>query len=182
MAENIYENPPILFGEKDKQDEYLEKQKRITQKLLDATDSSGTTEFLVKLIYGEDHHLPVRLLDTKVEAYGEKVLELADAIESVESYNNFRGKDLAEALRYLHDKGYVMSVKFGRESSPVCYIEPPYFENQSSNYVRKEGYEPRRYTEQERENMYSAIERELKSLDPDELDRYDNGEVRAWWD
>ena len=181
-GENIYKNPPIFFGEKDKQDEYMEKQKEITKKLLDATDSRNTTEFLVKMIYGEDHYLPVRLLDTKVEAYRQRVPELADAIENVESYNNFRGKYLAEALRYLHNKGYVSSVKFGSEGSPVCYVEPSYWNHQASNYVKKEGYEETPYTEAERNMMYNAIERKLKSLDPHELDRTEYSGVRAWWD
>ncbi len=182
MAENIYEDPPVLSGERDKQGEYIERQKKITRKLLDATDSRNTTEFMVKLIYGEDFSLPVRMLDTKAEAYGEKVLELADAVEDIESYNNFRGKELAEALRYLHNKGYLSSVKFGREGSPVAYCSIPYWEHQASNYEPKEGYEPRKYTEQEREKMYLAIEQKLRELDPDELDRTEYDSVRAWWD
>jgi len=181
-GENIYDNPPILFGEKDKQNEYMEKQKKITEELLEATDSLNTTEFLVKLIYGEDFYMPARFLDTKVEAYGERVLELADAVENIESYNNFQGKELADALRYLHNKGYLSSVKFGREGSPVCYVNPPYWNHQASNYIKKEGDHDYSYTHEERESMYRAIERKLKELDPDELDRYEAYGVRAWWD
>ncbi len=68
-GENIYESPPVLFGDKSSESEYQRKQKEITKKLLDATDSRNTYEFLVKVIYGEDFSLPVRLYDTKAEAY-----------------------------------------------------------------------------------------------------------------
>jgi hypothetical protein len=183
MGENIHENPPIYFGDdSDRESEYLRKQREVTGKLLEATDSKNVTEFLVKLIYGEDFNLPTRMLETKVEAAGYRVLELADAIENVESYNDFRGKYLAETLRYLHNKGYIMEAKFGREGSPVLYVNPPYWENQASNYVQKQGYTPRKYTDNERETMYTAIERKLKSLEPDELDRTEYYGVRAWWD
>ncbi len=70
MSENIFERPPILFGDGSKKSEYLEKQKRATQSLLEATESNTVNEFLVKLIYGEDFFLPARLLDTKIEASG----------------------------------------------------------------------------------------------------------------
>ncbi len=119
MGENIYESPPILVGDGSRKSEYLEKQKRVTQSLLEVTESKTVTEFLVKLIYGEDFFLPVRLLETKVEASGGKVLELADAVEKVQSYNNFRGRSLAEAIRCLHNRGLVMHVRFGREGSPI---------------------------------------------------------------
>lgn len=183
MAENIYENPPIYFGkDKDEESQYQRKQKELTEKLLEATDSKNVTEFMVKLIYGEDHYLPVRLLDTKVGAYGERVLELADAMENIESYNDFRGKETAEALRYLHNQGYVMEAKFGREYSPVLYVNPPYWRHQASNYVKKEGDHEYAYTHEERELMYKTIEKKLKALEPDELDRYEAYGVRAWWD
>jgi hypothetical protein len=178
MAEDIYMNPPIHFGNnKDEESEYRRKQKEVTEKLLGATDSKNVYDFMTKMIFGEDYAFPVRMLDTKIEACGERVLELADAIENVESYNNFRGKELAEALRYLHNKGYLSSVKFGREASPVAYCSVPYWEHQASNYEPKEGYEPRKYTEQEREEMYLAIEQKLRELDRTEYDS-----VRAWWD
>jgi hypothetical protein len=182
-GENIYENPPVYFGKDlDGENEYLRRQREKTRKLLEATDSKNATEMIVKLIYGDDFELPVRMLDTKVEAYGERVLELADGIEDVESYNDFMGKYVAEALRYLHKKGYVMGARFGREGSPVLYVNPPYWENQASNYVQKQGYAPRKYTDSERESMYTAIKRKLKSLEPDELDRTEYYGVRAWWD
>jgi len=182
MGENIYKNPPVYFGDAHKESDYLKKQKHVTDKLLEATDSKNPTEFMVKLIYGEDFCMPTRLLDTKYEVGGERVLELADAIENIESYNNFRGKYLAETLRYLHNKGYVMDARFGREGSPVLYVNPPYWQNQASNYMKTENSDNRAYTHDEREQMYREIERKLEALEPDELDRYEAYGVRAWWD
>jgi len=180
VGENIYESPPIMFGDGSRKSEYLEKQKKVTQSLLEATESKTVTEFLVKLVYGEDFFMPARLLDTKIEASGRGVLELADAVEKVHSYNNFRGRSLGKALRALHDRGLVMHVRFGREGSPVCYVNPPYWTNQASNHQSKD--EQRRYTDEERTRMYREITSTLRKTKPDELDTTASYGVRAWWD
>ena len=183
MGENIYEDKvPILFADDNELNEYQRKQNEKTKKLLEATESENVTEFLVKLVYGEDFNLPVRLLDTKVEAHGQRVLDLANAIEKIDSYNEFRGKQAASAVRSLHNNGYIMEAKFGREGSPVLYVQPPYWENQASNYVRKEGSTPRKYTDEERAKMYRTIRHYLDETRPDELDVDHLGYVRAWWD
>src|SRR2546428_3695949 len=162
MGENIYEDRvPILFADDDELNEYQRKQNEKTKKLLAATESENVTEFLVKLVYGEDFNLPVRLLDTKVEAHGERVLELANAIEKIDNYNEFRGEQAASEGRSLHNNGYIMEAKFGREGSPVLYVQPPYWEHQASNYVRREGYTPRKYTDEERAKMYRTIRHAL---------------------
>src|SRR5438093_9281466 len=114
MGENIYEDKvPILFAEDNELNEYRGKQNEKTKKLLEATESENVTEFLVKLVYGEDFNLPVRLLDTKVEGHGERVLELAKAIEKIDSYNEFRGEQAASAVRALHNSRYIMETKLG---------------------------------------------------------------------
>src|SRR2546427_12844335 len=183
MGENIYEDKvPILFGDDGELNEYQRKQNEKTKKLLEATESENVTEFLVKLVYGEDFNLPVRLLDTKVEAHGQRVLELANAIEKIDSYNEFRGEQAASAVRSLHNNGYIMEAKFGREGSPVLYVQPPYWDNQASNYVRREGQEGTKYTDNERKKMYRVIVGTLKEAKPDELDVDHLGYVRAWWD
>ncbi len=48
-----------------------------------------------------------------------------------------------------------MEAKFGREGSPVLYINPPYWTNQASNWVKREEYSPRKYTENERSKNVS---------------------------
>src|SRR5437899_267412 len=171
MGENIYEDKvPIRFADDGELNEYQRKQNEKTKKLLEITESDTVKEFFVKLVYGEDFNLPVRLLDTKVEAHGERVLDLANAIEKIDSHNEFRGKQAASAVRSLHNEGYIMEAKFGREGSPVLYVQPPYWENQSSNFVRKEGYSPRKFAEEERARMYRAIRQTLDETSPDELD------------
>ena len=179
-GEDIYKRPPIFFGNnKLGASEYLSVQDRITSKLLEATESRTVTEFLVKLVYGEDFHLPARLLDTKIEASGQRVLDLAEAIEQIQSYNNFRGARLSCQLQHLHHKGYVMDAKFGRECSPVIYINPPYWTNQSSNAKDRDA---RQYSESERKLMREEIYRSLKRIEPDELDDTELHGIRAWWD
>ncbi len=182
MAENIYEKPPILFANDDKKNEYQKRLEQKTKKLLEATEAQNVIEALVKMIYGEDFSLPIRLLDTQAEARGETVLDLANAIEKIHGYNEFRGSSVAEAVRSMHREGYIMEAKFGREGSPVLYINPPYWENQASNYVKKDGHSPKKYTEEEREKMYFAIGEALHQTKPDELSIDQYGYVRAWWD
>src|SRR5438093_13146884 len=112
MGENICEYKlPIIFEDDDELNDYQRKQTEKTKKLLEATESENVTEFLVKLVYGEDFNLPVRLLDTKIEAHGERVLDLANAIEKIDSYNEFRGHKVAEVVRSLHREGYIMEAK-----------------------------------------------------------------------
>lgn len=178
-GEDIYRRPPIFFGNKFMESEYLRVQDKITQRLLESAESKTVTEFLVKLVYGEDFHLPARLLSTKIEAHGPQVLELADAIEQIQSYNNFRGSRLACQLHYLHHKGYLMEAKFGREGSPVIYLSPPYWSNQTSNSKEEKGTQ---YSELERARMKNEILRSLKRLEPDELDDTGLYGIRAWWD
>ena len=182
VGEIIYDNIPILFENESSRNEYSDRLKRITEKLLEASESKTVTEFLVKLVYGEDFCLPARLLDTKIEVHGERVLDIANAIEKIDSYNEFRGKLVADAVRSLHNQGYIMEAKFGREGSPVLYVQPPYWENQASNYVRREENSPRKYAEEERARMYRAIKQTLGETSPDELDVDHLGYVRAWWD
>jgi site-specific DNA-adenine methylase len=72
-----------------------------------------------------------------------------------------------------------MEVCFGREGSPVIYIDPPYWTHQASNNNNKIG---RKFTEEERKDMIQQIKFTLSSLKPDELSVNNFGTVRAWWD
>ena len=66
--------------------------------------------------------MPARLLNAKFDSHGQRVLELADTIEQVQSYNNFRGPKLACQLQHLHHKGYAIEARFGRERSPAATV------------------------------------------------------------
>jgi len=80
------------------------------------------------------------------------------AVRGVESYNAFRGEDVADVLaKILHDK-IAYSVSFGREGSPVVYLWVKSDEDQKT------------------------VLRLLKGLEPDELDVVGNNTIRAWWD
>jgi hypothetical protein len=54
--------------------------------------------------------------------------QAAPLIRLVETYNEFKGKEVANAVEAL--KGRVSGVEFGREGSPVVYIELPYWTHQ----------------------------------------------------
>ena len=184
-GENIYRSPPIFFGTgSSEQNEYMKKQEEVTRKLLWATESKNVSEFLVKLVYGEDFHMPTRLLDTKIEAMYERVPELIDAIRLVKSYNNFRGEALSDVLRVLHERGYIMEIEFGREGSAVVYVQPPYWNYQASNYDRETlgTSSARKYGDVELEAMKKRIADALRELEPDELHETRFNTIRAWWD
>ena len=171
----------------------MKEYKENTKKLLEATKARNVTEAMVKLVFGEDFALPVRLLNTQIEASGREVLELAEAISLIENYNNFVGSEVAKIVKRLHEEGLIMEARFGREGSPVLYIQPPYWEHQASNNGSNHG---RRFSDQERREMFIRIREELAKAEPDELGftrllekgcyyedlPEDPHEVRAWWD
>jgi len=135
-------------------------------------------ELAVKVIFGEDFGLPVRLLNATTEDTKE-IEELARAIEMIESYNDFRGKEVAEALRQLHEEGLIMSARFGREQSPVLYVTIPFHTHQRTKKLSRER---RQFTVQERNAMFRRILEILDMTNPTELGPVLDEEVRAWWD
>ena len=127
-------------------------------------------ELAVKVIFGEDFGLPVRLLNATTEDTKE-IEELASAIELIQEYNSFRGREVADALRELHRENLISSARFGRERSPVLYVSIP-FHNE----------ERRPLTVQERTAMLRRILEILEVTNPTELGPVLDEEVRAWWD
>jgi len=154
-------------------------------------------DLFVKLIYGEDFDLPIRILCAEPERTRD-ILGLADAIGLIKNYNDFEGRKVAATLRKLHKKGVIETAIFGREFSPVLYIYPPYWTSQKSNASDEEKKRPRRFTIEERQQMFKTIISELQKNDPDELwaedclkkrididnieELYVECRVRAWWD
>jgi hypothetical protein len=99
-------------------------------------------------------------------------------IRMVGDYNNFNGPKVADAV--LNLRGQVSGIEFGREGSPVIYIELPYWTHQ-----REETSLPgqgTRIPESEINKMASEI-RELfvTQLGADEFS-IDRRRVRIWWD
>ena len=134
-------------------------------------------ELAVKVMYAEDFGLPPMLLDARIEETKE-IEELASAIELIESYNNFRGKAVADALREMHNEGLIMSAAFGRENSPVLYVTVPYWTQQRTKSTDEE---ERRFTPEERKAMTLRIFAILQKVEPDELGLHYE-KIRAWWD
>jgi hypothetical protein len=154
--------PPISFSGRLR--DYAQTiEERITKSLLSVTNTNNVTEFLVGVMYGTNFHN--RLKDAKVNAQGKEILELADAVERIEWYGNFRGPALACQLQYLYNKGYIAHARFGREDSAVVYLKPSAWTGQTlENPARVE------------------IVRSLRRLDPDVMDESDTDGIRAWWD
>ncbi len=72
-----------------------------------------------------------------------------------------------------------METNFGREGSPVTYINPPCWTHQASNY---DDGEKRKYTDDEQYRMLHDIGRGPAELGPDELGIDGIYGVRARWD
>jgi hypothetical protein len=162
MNENDYTRAPISFGDR-LEDLNVSTQDRMTKSLLSATNTNNVTEFLVGLMYGTNFQ--TRLKDMKVEVRGTEILELADALESVEWYGSFRGPALACQLQYLYHKGYLAEARFGREVSPVIYVKSPYW-----NRLTQES------------PVKIEIVKSLRRLNPNYMDESVAHGIRARWD
>lgn len=162
MNEDRYRGPPISFDEKLREFSALNVQDEITKSLLAATNSNNVTEFLVGMIYGTNFQ--DRLEDVKVEARGPEVLQLADALENIQWYENFRGPALSCQLQYLYHKGYVAHVRFGKEYSPVVYLKPAYWNRSTQESQAKD-----------------EIVKSLKRLNPNRIDESERYGIRASW-
>ena len=172
-GEDIYRRPLVSFADRFRESRlYVEE--RITKNLIAATDSDNVTEFLVKLIYGENFKR--RLPEVKIKAYSSQVLELADALEQVQPYGKFSPPALSCQLQYLYHKGYVAEARFGRENSPVIYIKPPHRNQQT---IESSHHMPRRQSEHD--TIKTEILQSLRRLNPDELEEYEAYGIRAWW-
>ena len=154
---------------KQERDELAGKLKDAIQVLLGA---KSRAELAVIAIFGTVG-FPSISLDCTTSG---EILALADAIErQVPTYNDFKGSSVAAAIRELHGKGLIMNAEFGREASPVLYVEPPYWTGQASNLDRlgkdwdlAHG-QSRKFTATERKIMFEEISNVLYRCGPDEL-------------
>jgi hypothetical protein len=171
MNDDIYRRPPISFSERLREFSALNAQDSITKSLLSATNTENVTEFLVSVIY--DTNFQNRLRDVKIEARDSQILELANALENIVSYGNFRGADLSCQLQYFYHKGYLAQARFGKENSPVIYLKPHYRSRSSEGATN-------RYSEQD--ETKNEIMKSLKRLNPRELGETHDSWLRARWD
>jgi hypothetical protein len=99
-------------------------------------------------------------------------------IQLVKSYNDFEGEKVAAALASF--EGRVSGVEFGREGSPVVYIELPYWTHQ------REGTSPSgmgsRILEEENKTLVQELHKAfVEKLKADEFS-VNRRTVRIWWD
>jgi hypothetical protein len=163
VNEDIYRRPPISFSDKLREFSSLNIEDKITKSLLSATNTSNVTEFLIGVMYGTNFQ--DRLQDVKVEACGQQILELADALEHIQWYGKFRGPALACQLQYLFHKGYIAATRFGKEYSPVVYVKPPYWTCMTYDSPVK-----------------VEIVKSLRRLNPDRMSESAVYGIRASWD
>lgn len=133
---------------------------------------------LVKYGYGDMHGLKTRSLDFRTESF-RNYETFAAALAMVPRCNNFDGAAVAKRFKSLWPE--LMSVKFGREGSPVLYVQVPYWSNQV--YAKTMCVEPVKLTDQERANLAALVQSAGNALEADE-NSYDDksGTVRLWWD
>jgi hypothetical protein len=130
------------------------------------------TQYFVKLGYGDMFDLNTRSLDFKTERL--LVDEACEVVQLVKDYNFFNGKKVAEVIKKIAElwpsDHQQVTFSFGRESSPVLYINFPYWKSQAERFGT-------------REELIKRSMDLLKVCDPDELYEIVKGYgVRAWWD
>lgn len=101
---------------------------------------------------------------------------LIQEISNIE-YNEFDGKAAASFLfREIFTKGGpIISIRFGRECSPVMYLEISTTTN-DDDFARY--MEPKEVEESAKQLLARAV----KELKPDEADIVGPGMIRLWWD
>ena len=107
-----------------------------------------------------------------------RTTQAAPLIRLVKEYNEFNGERVAEAVEKF--RGRVMGLEFGREGSPVLYIDLPYWTHQ------REGADTigqgTRISDAENDRLVE----ELRQVFVDDLKANEFGvdgrRVRAWWD
>ena len=106
--------------------------------------------------------------------------QAAQLIQLVPEYGSFNGALVANAL--LRFKGRVSSVQFGREGSPVLYIDLPYWTHQREGPVVKGAGV--RIPEEENQQFIQELRKVfVEELHAEEFstDRISKRTVRIWW-
>lgn len=132
---------------------------------------------LVDVIFSDPMPTPMATVESQTiididRHYFQPILE---GMERISSYNAFRGKKVADFLRKhlmsLNKDGAIIRFRFGREYSPVLYI----------NVARS--IDGGHLTPEERETLALALIEEAKqTIHPDEADIQSEGVIRLWWD
>jgi hypothetical protein len=104
--------------------------------------------------------------------------QAAPLIRLVTSYNEFDGERVAAAVEKLHRR--VSGVEFGREGSPVLYIELPYWTHQREE--SREAGSGTKISDEETAKFVAELRQAFVSeLKADEF-QVNRRRVRIWWD
>jgi len=136
----------------------------------------ATAETFVRLAYGLDRSLGFE--STQFLTPRLRTAQAERLVRMVGVYNAFNGPKVADALVRL--RGKVSSIEFGREGSPVIYIELPYWTHQiEETSMSGQGT---RISESESAALASEIKRLfVTELKADEFS-VESRRVRIWWD
>ncbi|MEX8500037.1 hypothetical protein [Leptothrix ochracea] len=133
-------------------------------------------ETFVKIAYGLNKGQ--RFQSTKFLTPILRTWQAAQLIKLVKRYNDFDGERVAAAVSSL--KGRVSWVEFGREGSPVLYIELPYWTHQ------REETDPTMKGTKIDDTQNNELVKEIKHLFVDQLkaDEFsvNHRSIRIWWD
>ncbi len=145
----------------------------------------------VRLGYGDSHDLYVRSLEFRTECLSTSLMQ--QALRLVPDYNAFAGAKVADGIEKL--RGEIMCWQFGREGSPVIYMQIPYWQSQAEKACPalhdKENAPPcpksdddRRLTEPEVADLTNRAKTLFQTLHAAEMgfDQIATTTLRVWWD
>lgn len=106
--------------------------------------------------------------------------QAAELVRVVPEYGSFRGDAVAEGIKRF--AGRVSSVEFGREGSPVLYVQLPYWTHQREGPIPRE--KGTRITDEETNKLVQGLRRVFvdgigaEEFGPDSIDKR---KIRIWW-
>ena len=107
-----------------------------------------------------------------------KISATTEPIRLVKEYNEFNGERVAAAVEKLRDR--ISGVEFGREGSPVIYIDLPYWTHQREG--ADTSVQGTRITDAENDRLVEELRQVfVGELKADEFG-VDGRRVRVWWD
>lgn len=138
-------------------------------------DMEAATTF-IKIGFGLDES--IRFQSTQLLTPRMRTVQAQKLIALVGSYNNFEGEKVAAALEEF--RGTVSAVQFGREGSPVLYIDLPYWTHQREEAVP--AGKGQRIPDNENAKVVARLNQVfVRNLAADEFD-VEGRKVRIWWD
>ncbi|PTU30564.1 hypothetical protein [Stenotrophobium rhamnosiphilum] len=136
----------------------------------------GAATTFIKIGFGLDES--VRFQSTQLLTPRLRIVQAQKLIALVKSYNNFEGEKVAAAMTEF--RGKVSSIEFGREGSPVLYIDLPYWTHQREETVLAGKGE--KIPDNENAKLVERLKQVfIKKLAADEFD-VEGRRIRIWWD